>query len=237
MKVPCPFFLLCVSLGAQPHAVPPEEKPSPKSETLRYNINWPSGLSLGEGQLTSTRLPPGEGGGWRFTLHLEASVPGFPVEEDVRSKATADFCSVELEKEHLRGKRKTKEQTRFDQQKLTATRKTLEAGGTSEASLSPCAKDALAFLFFLRRELVQGRLSPRQKVYYGAAYDTRVEFTGTQTVRLAESAVEADRLVATFKGPASEAAIELFFARDAVRTPVMIRVPLAMGKFTMELSN
>jgi hypothetical protein len=47
--------------------------------------------------------------------------------------------------------------------------------------------------------------------------------------------VEADRMVANLKGPASEHTFEMYFARDAARTPVLVKLPLAMGSFSMEL--
>ncbi|HUS05642.1 MAG TPA: DUF3108 domain-containing protein [Bryobacteraceae bacterium] len=219
-------------VGAPAVAVAPpavSEKREP-AELLRYSINWPSGLSLGEGTLTAMR----EGEGWSFSLNLEAAVPGFPVQENVRSKASAGYCSSEMEKKIVRGKRKTEEKTEFDDTKHIATRKTLN-GGKSELSLNQCAKDALTYVFFLRRELAQGRLVPRQKIYYGAGYEVRVDFMGTQAIRIAEGTVQADRLVGTIKGPVSEATVDMFFARDAARTPLLVSVPLALGKFSMEI--
>jgi hypothetical protein len=37
------------------------------------------------------------------------------------------------------------------------------------------------------------------------------------------------------KGPKSSFAFEMFFARDAARTPLLVRVPLSAGSFSMEL--
>ena len=54
-------------------------------------------------------------------------------------------------------------------------------------------------------------------------------------VYVGDSQMDTDRILATIKGPASENTIEIFFARDAIRTPVLVRVPLAMGKFSMEI--
>ncbi|MEO8131486.1 MAG: DUF3108 domain-containing protein [Bryobacteraceae bacterium] len=212
-----------------------EEKKIAQSETLNYSINWPSGLSLGEGQLSSTRTKSADGEHWEFGLNLEAAVPGFPLQETISSKANAGYCSTELDKNSIRGKKTSKETTTFDSVKMTATRTTLNGGGKSEMSLPACAKDALAYIFFLRRELAQGRLPILQKVYYGSPYDTRVQFMGAQTIRVGDSQVDTDRILATIKGPASEVTVELFFARDPVRTPVLIKVPLAMGKFSMEI--
>ena len=212
-----------------------EEKKVAQSETLRYSINWPSGLSLGEGELSSTRTKSSEGERWEFGLNLEAAVPGFPLQETVTSKANAGYCSTELDKSTVRGKKTSKETTTFDAVKMTATRTTLNGGGKSEITMPACAKDALAYIFFLRRELAQGRLPIQQKTFYGAPYDTRVQFMGTQSVRIGDAAMDTDRLLATIKGPASEITVEIFFARDPVRTPVLIKVPLAMGKFSMEI--
>jgi len=203
-----------------------------KPEALRYNVNWPSGLSLGEGQLTSSFTD----GQWSFALSMEAAVPGFALRESVKAFATVDYCSTEVEKNGVRGKRSVEETTTFDQKNFTATRKT-NKGGTSELKISACAKDALTYLFFVRRELAAGRLPQVQSVYYGAAYQVRVQYTGVQTIRIAGEPVEADRLVATIKGPASEIAADMFFARDAVRTPLLIQAPLAMGKFSLELAR
>jgi hypothetical protein len=37
------------------------------------------------------------------------------------------------------------------------------------------------------------------------------------------------------KGPKSDFSFEVFFARDPARTPMQIRIPLALGTFTAEL--
>lgn len=206
-----------------------------QSETLHYSINWPSGLSLGEGQLSSTRTKSSDGEHWEFTLNLEAAIPGFPVQENIVSRANVGYCSTNLEKNSVRGKKTSKETTAFDAVKMIATRTTLQGGGKSDVSIPACAKDALAYIFFLRRELAQGRLPVMQKAFYGAPYDTRVQFMGAQVIRVGDSQVDTDRILATVKGPSSENTVEIFFARDSIRTPVFVRVPLAMGNFSMEI--
>lgn len=221
--------LLCISALAQ--ATPPADKKA-NSETLRYNVNWPSGLSLGEGTVTATN----DAGQWAFTFEVEASIPGFTVKEGASAKATAEFCSLELAKNATRGKRTVDETTTFDLKAFTATRKT-NKGGKSELTTGACAKDALTYVFFLRRELAAGRLPQAQTVYYGAAYQVRAQYTGTQTLRIGGEPTEADRIVATVKGPASEITVDMFFARDAVRTPLLIQTPLPVGKFSMELAR
>ena len=204
------------------------------AESLHYTINWPSGLSLGEATLTASG-PGKENKSWAFDLTIDASVPGFTVRDHDHSTATPDFCSVQLDKAVLHGHRKNEERIAFDPQKSTATRETLNGGGKSEISVSACARDALTFLQFARRELAQGRLAPQQQVLFGAAYQVRIEYTGAQTIKVGEEPVNADRILATIKGPSSDVTVEMFFARDAARTPVLAKVPVPIGTLTVEL--
>ena len=88
-------------------------------------------------------------------------------------------------------------------------------GGKSDIAISSCARDALTFLYYARRELGQGRVPPREDVLFGAPYQVRLEYTGEQTVKIGDQKAEADRVVSTLKGPASEISFEMFFARDA----------------------
>ena len=206
------------------------EKAVSKSETLRYSINWPSGLSLGEAELVSTS----DGTGFSFGFRVNASLPAFPIEEIANSSANQGYCSFRLEKQFTHGAKTGKESTEFRTSTLTATRTTAN-GGKSELTVSQCPKDALTFLFFLRNELVHGRIPQREQVFYGSPYETSVEFKGTQTTRVSDVSFVADRVLATIKGPASKNTVEIFFAHDAIRTPVMVRVPFAMGSFSMEI--
>jgi hypothetical protein len=228
------FVVLIIASAAysQSESAATEPAKNSTSETLRYNVNWPSGLSLGEGQLSASI----QDGQWLYEFSMEAAVPGYVLREGAKATATKDFCSVELEKNGTRGKRIVDETTTFDQKNFTAVRKT-NKGGKTELTIPACAKDALTFIFFLRRELAAGRLPQVQNVYYGAPYQVRVMYTGVQTIRIGGEAIEADRMAAVIKGPASETTADLFFARDSVRTPLLIQSPLPLGKFSLELSR
>lgn len=218
-----------------PPPPPPAESPAPvpfAGETLRYSVNWPSGLSLGEAQMIARRT----GDRWRFAFSLDAAVPGFVVSDLYQSTATGDFCSAEFVKTFTHGKRKADEKLAFDAQKRTVTRTTVvgdKTGGVSETSTASCARDALTFLYYLRRELSQGRIPAPQTVYFGAAYEARFEFGGPQ--KLGARGVEADRVRVSLKGPASTTWFDVFFARDAARTPLEFRAPFPVGSLTMEL--
>jgi hypothetical protein len=206
-------------------------------ETLHYSVNWPSGLSLGEGEISSTAptAASGQDTPWSFQASLDASLPGFALRDHYSSTATAGFCSLSLTKEFEHGSRKGQEKETFHADTNTVTRETRPGGGKSEISVSACARDALTFLAFLRHELAQGRLAPAQQVVFGAVYQVRAEFTGTQEIKVNDRKMEADRMQVTFKGPASDYTFELFFSKDPARTPVFARLPLPLGAFTVEL--
>ena len=199
-------------------------------EDLTYTINWPSGLSVGEGHLRAIK----GSGRWEFEFTVDASVPGFAAADRYQSIATSDFCSLETVKNASHGSRKAREKTMFEPEKGKALRIT-QGGGKSEFGIAACAKDALTFLYFARRELAQGRIPAAQNVLFGASYQVRLEYTGAQNVAVNDVRMQAERVVASVKGPKADLSFEIFFAPDAARTPLLVRVPLALGSFSMEL--
>jgi hypothetical protein len=210
------------------------------AETLVYSVNWPSGLSLGEATIRSTRsaesgTQAAADAGWEFEVSLDAAVPGFTIRDQYSSTADAQLCSVEMEKSVTRGARKTEERIKFDQQAGTVARETLGGGGKSEARAPDCARDAMAFLQFVRSELAQGRLAPHQPVVLGASYEIRLTYTGTESLRVGEERQDADKVRVDVKGPRAEVGMDLYFAHDAARTPLKAVLPLALGVFTVEL--
>jgi Protein of unknown function (DUF3108) len=242
MKFPIVFAFLGSTFLISAHA-----------ETLHYVVNWQSGLSLGEATLSSNRTLWVVGGTetprWNFALDIDASVPGFILRDQYNSTTTSgapssgaspEICSAKLDKTVHRGSNKSEEIVTFDQDQHTITRSTQPegpGGGKSDASVGACARDALAFLQFVRQELAQGRLAAQQPVILGSQYNVRLEFAGTETLKKLGKPVEADRIHATIKGPASELGVDIFFAKDDVRTPVLARIPLSLGTFTVELAH
>ena len=204
-----------------------------QDESLKYTVNWPSGLGLGEATFTAHH----KGGAWELAMTLEAGIPGFAVADKIRSSVTDDLCSLELERDISHGVKKTREKTTFDQTKGEATRTTVFplGGGTSTMAIPSCPRDAMAFLYFARRELGQGRVAPAQQVFFGSGYSVRMDYTGAQTIPVNEKPTVTDHLVVNVKGPKSSFSFEMFFARDAARTPLVVRVPLSVGTFSMEL--
>lgn len=199
-------------------------------ESFQYSINWPSGLDLGEGRMKAVK----KGADWNLEFEFEASIPGFGIVDKFFSRTSLEQCSVRFDKDLQHGQRKSKETISFDSRTNTAERETKD-GGKSTLQVPACAKDALAFLFHVRHELAQGRIPPTQNVYYGAPYSVRLEYKGAQKLRLGDAYQDTDRVIASIKGPASNISVEVFFAKDEARTPVLVKVPLKAGTFSMEI--
>jgi Protein of unknown function (DUF3108) len=216
----------CPLLAAGP---PPSAGFPAVSETLNYSIVWPSGLSLGEAKLSAVR----SGTGWAFDLTLDASVPGFVVQDSYHAMATSDLCTEEFDRETTHGTKKVKEKTTIANG--MATRNTA-GGGQSQLAVSACAHDALTDLFFVRRELGQGKVPPAETILFGGAYQLQLQYTGAQTVTVGDVGMQADRVFCSvFVRENRKYEFEIFFARDAARTPLLIRAPFALGSISMEL--
>src|ERR1700722_1645706 len=114
------------------------------AESLRYTVNWASGLSLGEATLRADKGKEA----WDFEVALDASIPGFALRDSYRSAATVDLCSLELDKSYTHGTRRGDEKTTFDQQSHSASRETANGGGKTDMPTTSCAKDPLTLLQF-----------------------------------------------------------------------------------------
>ncbi len=211
----------------------PKSAPFPQKESLRYALNWESGLNLGDAQLTAGPSATGDGAGWEFSLPTAGRGPEIPHRRIRPVPGNGELLHVESEKKAIRGKRKTDEKTTFETRLLKANRQTLN-GGKSEIPVSACAKDALTFLYFLRRELAQGRLPQAQTVLYGAPYDIGVQYIGTQKLKVGDEETDAERIGISIKGPVVNQNVEILFLKDAVRTPARVRValPVAPSRWT-----
>jgi hypothetical protein len=222
------------ALSAQAPAPAPKLTGFPfQDETLRYAIRWPSGLNLGEAVFTAHH----GASGWSFETTLDAKIPAFPLRDVYRSTSSDALCSTEFTRSFTHGAKKTSEKTTFDANARRATRVTTlpPDGGKSEIDIPPCARDALAYLYFARREMGQGRVAPAETVYFGAGYSVRLQYTGEMSIPVQNKPTVTDHVIVSIKGPRSDATAEVFFARDAARTPLLIKVPLSLGTVSAEL--
>jgi hypothetical protein len=223
-----PFLLATLALFAAPVA----ESTLP-NETLHYSVNWPSGVSLGEATLSASSAEAN--GPMQIRFEVDASIPGFSVSDRFRSAASESFCSTEFQKTTSQGSKRVDDSETFDPNTGAVKRGT--GSGQSELSTNTCGKDALAFLYFLRHELSQGRVPSKQTVFFGAPYEIRLESAGTESVKIGNKPTDTDHLKASVDGPSSSISFDLFFLHDKARTLALVRVPLAMGTFSMELAK
>ena len=205
-----------------------------QNETLHYRVNWPGGNSLGEVNLTAHKAGDG---GWDFDMSTTVAIPVVPVSDTYKAAAGADLCSATLQREISHGSKKVTEKTEFDQKQNRALRQTLvpAGGGKTEFDIPTCGRDALTFQYFARREMGQGRVPPAGKVFFGSAYEVKMVYTGAQDIPVAGKPVVTDHLNVSVKGPASDFTFEIFYARDAARTPLLIKIPVSVGTVSLEL--
>ncbi len=208
------------------------------NETLRYSVSAPGGVRLGQVQLGSQK----SASGWGFTMSVDGGLAGFDVKDNYFAHSNTDFCSVDLTREFRHGAKTGGEKEEIDRSHASATRTTTatKGGGKSQFSVPDCTKDALTFLYYARRELGQGRVAPAQQILFGGFYDVSLQYTGPDTLQLGEKPVITDKVVVGFKGPASELQFEVWFARDAARTPLRFQIPLvkdnpSLGNIALEL--
>jgi hypothetical protein len=221
LNIISPFLLLALTAVAADSPLP--------NEALRYSINWPTGVSLGEAQLSASS----SGGHMQFSFNVDAGAPAFTVSDRFRSDASGTFCSSEFQKSTSHGSKRTDEKETFDSKTGAVTRGS--GTGQTELSGSPCSKDALTFLYFVRQELSQGRIPQDETVYFGAPYEVRLSSAGTESIKIGGAATDAERVTAAISGPSSSISVEMVFLKDRARTLAVVRVPLTLGTFSMEL--
>ena len=206
-----------------------------QNETLRYRVIWPGGGSLGDVTLTAHKTGDG---GWDFGVSTSVAIPVVPISDNYKSSAFGTaLCSSTLQREISHGNKKVIEKTEFDQKNNQARRQTTvpAGGGKSEFAIPTCGRDALTFQYFARREMGQGRVPPAGKVFFGSGYDVKMVYTGAQDIPVAGKPVVTDHVNVSVKGPASDFSFEIFYARDAARTPLVIKIPVKVGTVSLEL--
>ncbi len=204
----------------------------PADEALTYAISWPSGLGVGKADFRARHTDPG----WRLRATLRASLPEIEINDVFVSLADDALCSIEFEKHARHGAKRAHESLRFGP---TAVRRINLAGRAGDpAGVEPaagCSRDALAFLYHLRRDLAAGRMPSGADIFFGARYRLQLRYAQTRTVVLNGERRIADELLASVRGPASEHSFSVHFGRDEARTPLLFQVEVANARFTMQL--
>lgn len=221
-------------LHAAPLAAQAPLGPIPAQEELRYSVYWPSGLSFGTAEFRARFTDPG----WRFEFELQASLPRIEINDRVVSRADSQMCGQEFEKHILHGSKRANELLRF--RPNVVERINLQRAEESRPSVIPvqdCARDALAFLYFLRTELAAGRIPPPSTVFFGAGYRIRLEHSQTRWLTWDGERQLTDEIRVSVRGPASEHELSAYFGRDDSRAPLLFQMQFDADRFTMRLQE
>ncbi len=227
------IFAVAAASTAIAHAESLPSAPFRNGEVLNYEIVWSSGLPLGEARFSATAHQAG----WSFEARLTASIPVITVEDNYSARSDHALCSVRFEKEVAHGPRRQHEEVEFDQQANTALRRNLLDGTTQALTVPPCARDALAYLYYLRQDLSQGRVPPPDDLNFGTQMQITTSYLETRMIEVAGRRQEADRLLVDITAGADPVSIEIFLAKDEARTPLLVRVPFALGTFSLRLKQ
>ncbi|MEZ5362706.1 MAG: DUF3108 domain-containing protein [Bryobacterales bacterium] len=226
------FALLALPAALKPAtAETPAPTPFKPGERLRYEVVWPSGLSLGEAEFVANT----EQGGWKFGFSLAASLPNFEIKDQYTSETDFNLCSKTFHKQFRHGSKQTDETVTFDQDAHRAQRTTAAGGGESSFDVPPCGRDGLAFLYFLRQDLARGRISPPDDINFGGQYMITVTYAESRPIMVAGAPREADRILVDILGEKAQHSFEIFFSKDEARTPLAVNVPFELGTFSLRL--
>lgn len=206
--------------------------PFPAHEELAYSIAWPSGLAVGTAELRARHTDPG----WRFEMKIRASVPKIELDHAFVSRTDGLLCSLEFEKHIRHGPKRAHEILRFGEGTLYRTNlEASERAAPGTVPIADCARDALATMYSLRRDLAAGRIPPPEEIYFGAAYRLQLEYKQTRWLAWNAERRLADEIGIDVRGPDSHHVFSAFFGRDAERTPLLFVVELEDGPFTIKL--
>jgi len=203
-------------------------------EDLNYTIVWPTGISLGDAHLHARRA----GQKWNFSFTLDAGIPGYTVKDSYRSDVDpgpgSDYCTTAFDRSSTHGARVMNEKETVDRARGVAIRPGKD-GAKVEIPVQSCVKDALAYLFYARQEMGQGRVPSAQDVLLGALHPIRVDYDGGPVITMNGKQVQSDKVTCTWRNGDTAYSFEVYFARDAARTPLRITAPFAVGTFSMDL--
>jgi uncharacterized protein DUF3108 len=228
------LLLLCpASLAAQSASSSWPVLASP--EKLNYNLLWPSGISLGEAVLQASR---GENQ-VRLEAKVIADLPQYHVAYTFTSVTTEEFCSIRFRQILLEGGGTVDDAYEFDQQKHEVHH-TRNGGTATTASISDCARDPLALLYYFRQQLALGKMplgTPEASVrfYLGGELTAHYSAVPSDSVHLGSKKPEGDRVLIRVQGSQSTPSFEVWIRSDVSRVPVALRIPFSLGTFSAEL--
>jgi hypothetical protein len=203
-------------------------------EKLNYNLIWPSGISLGEAVLQASR----GGNQIRLEATVIADLPQYHVAYTFTSVTTEEFCSIRFRQVLHEGGGTVDDAYEFDQQKHQVRR--IRNGRATTASISDCARDPLALLYFFRQQLALGKMpvgTPEAAgtFYLGGEFTARYDAVTPEGTQLGSKEPQGDRFLIRVEGAQAAPSFEVWIRPDPSRAPVAVKIPFSLGEFSAEL--
>ena len=173
--------------------------PFPRARLCAYEINWPSGLSLGEVEFKAQSVT----NGWEFKARITATLPNFEIRDEYRARTDGYALFAGTREGRSARLARIQETVEFDQAAHTATAKPKKAATANSTSL-PARATRLTFLYLLRSEIGRGRIPPPDDLNFGSQYQVSMTYAETRDLEVAGEMVKADRILVDLTGPASQ---------------------------------
>jgi hypothetical protein len=227
----CPAILL-TARGPEPSAAqaPPAASLFSGGETLRFKLMWPSGVGLGEAVLT---VSAGQSQ-VHLDMTVDADLPIQNISGKFSSVATPEgLCSIQYHRKMTEGSKVSEESIEFDQ-KAHQAKRTVN-GQTATLSVSECARDPLAFLYYFRSELAQHRTARTTSIVL--APDKHLEISGgaTESISAGGRQRKAQKFSAAIRYPNTSKSFDVWFSTDGHWEPVLVRLPTPLAVFSAEI--
>ena len=202
-------------------------------ESLRYNVNWPSGAEPGRSHLHRAPLRRGLGSG----CDRESRRPGFALADKFHSAVDrgALLHRIRARPEPRRPSEPTRRPISISSRQAHRAPRCFRPAAARAISESRPAPATRGVPLLRARRVGPGPRARSAAGVFRAGLFGTLDYTGPQAIAWAGSPDVTDRIHVTVKGPKADFVFDIFFARDAARTPLRIRVPLAPGVFSLEL--
>jgi Protein of unknown function (DUF3108) len=203
-------------------------------ETLNYNLKWPSGISFGEATLRATHT----GTEMFLEARVDADLPQYHVLYTFSSVANEQLCSQRFRQTLREGKRSVDDSFEFDQKNHQVRR--TRNGRSTTASISDCARDPLALLYYFRQQLALGSLpvgTPEASgtFYLGQDYSVHYDSVKPEAGDAGSKEPQGDHFLIRVDGAPEAPDLEVWIRPDLRRDPVLLKVPFSLGELSAEL--
>ena len=221
--------LLSIALGSA-RAQAADFAPFEGGERLVYRLLWPSGIPMGEAVFEVSS----QGDELHFQATVEVRLPQYRFNSMFSAVAAREgLCSLQFHQKLEEGSRSSEESMEFDQ---TAHQvRHIRGRNTTTATIPKYARDPLTFLYYVRSRTAAGQAVESSSVHYGIGIALQLGQGSPGTVKVGGALRQSEKFEVHFPARGRERTVEIWFASDAVRTPLQFTVPTSLADFKAEL--